>query len=198
MKYAKLILILLVLAFGLNVQDAYGEDDLNYPNAFHKVLRLSNDNGVFIDVKLQCKKDGKNFTFKQLDYFGHYNYDDRNRSDIRKLKESGISLDVVFLIEFSEQQKNGDKVIVSENAILHTDSPSRFHFSFANDPRIINFELADPKMKPITYRTLPKNSKTEIANDGYVEDIYIFDIVRLWENNATDQKMTCDILAVLY
>ncbi|MDR2151337.1 MAG: hypothetical protein LBO72_00825 [Helicobacteraceae bacterium] len=52
-------------------------------------------------------------------------------------------------------------------------------------------------MKPIKVAfgsdTLPKNSKVDTGNDGYSDDIYIFNIVRLWENNATDQKMTCDI-----
>jgi hypothetical protein len=39
----------------------------------------------------------------------------------------------------------------------------------------------------------PKNSKVDDDKEGYSIDVYIFDYVRLWENNAADQKMTCDI-----
>ncbi|MDR2151335.1 MAG: hypothetical protein LBO72_00815 [Helicobacteraceae bacterium] len=115
---------------------------------------------------------------------------------MQRLMESGISRDMLFRVQFSEQQKKDDKVIIRDVGILHTDSPSRFHFSFANDSRIINFELVDPKMKPFTTNALPKNSEVEGNADGYATDMYIFDHIRLWENNATNQKMTCDILFV--
>jgi hypothetical protein len=188
MKYARSMLILFALIGGLN---AAGEK-LDYRDVFYEAMRLSSG-GSFaqVEFKLQCKKDGRNFVFNP--YSG---YNDRFDADIQRLKESGISRNELFFVQFSEQQKNEDKIIVRDLGIIHIDSSSRFHFSFLNDPKIINIQLVNPKMKPFTTNALPKNSKIDGSDDGYSTDMYVFDHVRLWENNATDQKMTCDILFV--
>ncbi|MDR2151336.1 MAG: hypothetical protein LBO72_00820 [Helicobacteraceae bacterium] len=124
MKYARLIFALFALAGWLNGT----EEELYYRDAFFKAMRLSSI-APLIEAELQCKKGGRNFIFDPYSRYG-YNKEirDKTESDFQRLKESGISSDTLFFVEFSERQKKDDKVILSDVGILHADSPSRFHF----------------------------------------------------------------------
>jgi hypothetical protein len=112
--------------------------------------------------------------------------------DYNKLKNKGIDDKTIFTVAYIERKDREAKTLRNKIGILHIDNPSRFHFSFLNDPTIFNLELIDPNMKPITINNLPENGRIVDEDYGAIF-IMISNAVHLWENNATDQKMTCNI-----
>jgi hypothetical protein len=194
------IIVRLALLFCIAI-GVYGKDDeFSYYDEFCRALRIS-DNDIHMGyLNLTCNRGNKQFGLFQPSW---YDQNTEQREAISKLEEEYEYPDKVFFITFYGKQNKNIEIksdedidyIINDVAILHIDSPSRFHFSFPNDPIVINIELTDPKMKPIVYNRLPKNSRIvyeDNEGDGALE-LKAEAAVRLWENNATDQKMTCDI-----
>ncbi|MDR2638742.1 MAG: hypothetical protein LBC09_02770 [Helicobacteraceae bacterium] len=183
----KRILLFIILPLLLAYSRA---DEFGYGNEFLRALRISNNTAPFFWARIECKKGNLNFIMEPI--FSSMEMTNKQIEDWESFKESDISSGMLFPILFSEYQKNSDpKYTVNSVGILHIDAPSRLHFSFPDNPIIINIELIDPNMKPITFDNLPKNSKMEY--NGNAIDIIIFDFVRLWEGNNIDQKMSCDL-----
>jgi hypothetical protein len=193
------IIIRFALLFSIAL-GVYGKDDeFSYSNEFYRALRISDNDIGMGYLNLTCYRNNNQFVL----WRGGFGHNEQQIEFFGKLQEEYEYPDKVFFITFYGKQNKNIEIksdedidyIINDVAILHIDSPSRFHFSFPNDPIVINIELTDPKMKPIVYNRLPKNSRV-VYEDNYgagALDIKTEAAVRLWENNATDQKITCDI-----
>jgi hypothetical protein len=165
-----------------------------FTDQLYQALRLSRNDGPLFDLELKCKVANRSFRFSP-DH-GNYNDNYKFKENVKKLKEGGMPSNILFPIYFYEYNIKGQgvsasKKIIEDIGILHIDSPSSLHFTFPySNSAVINIELTNPKAKPITLAKLPKNAIVEYDE---AMEIFIPDYVRLWENNATDQKMICGV-----
>jgi hypothetical protein len=186
--------IFIVLLF---VQDIKGE------NIFTKALRATpHQRSDVFGTYLTCKRDDRVFELHGYEPLNRYSKETTKKT-FDKLVQERVSADNIFRLSFFENIENDPeepvyidakdtkKYIYDDIAVFNVDAPSKFRFIFPNESNEIHIELTDPNMKPIRHNAYPKN--TRIEEGPYCRYVYILNAVRIWENNAVDQKMNCDI-----
>jgi hypothetical protein len=182
-------------------QIVYADDDEDesvercfFQNSFDKALRLPKDcvTAPVVGDGLKCKLGDKTAKLLPLSGGSQRSYDEI-RPIYEALKRDHPS-ETIYRLSF---WKSDGKGYGNLPALFYVDSPSRFRFELAENKGTINLELTDPNIKPIEYGKYPPNSVVDDSASSYV-DVYIKDAVRLWENDATDQAMLCDIVVQMH
>jgi hypothetical protein len=176
MRKTLILLCAAGLCFGASASDVAFLDE------YRKALRLS---GADLAIgALSCKlPDGKIGFFAELSPY---------ESDVEAAK--GVAEHMIFRVSYyRKNEKSGETTRYFEDdaAVLRVDSNVRFHFTPIDKSKAIYFELVDPNMKPIDDKETPKNSRLEKYNTR--EEIYVTNAVRLWEDNAIDAAILCDM-----
>jgi hypothetical protein len=117
--------------------------------------------------------------------------------DYKKFRNEGIPSELIYIVTYSKDysKKNQNWLFVSKVSVFHMESAAHVYFRLSGTPLVIHLELADVNMAPIKDGKLPKNSHyirvKEMDSDGY--RVTAPKAVYLWENDATDKKIACDI-----
>jgi hypothetical protein len=197
LKGMKRLLVVLTALFMFYARSILADDDIGYYNNYAKALRvastISSHSPHTVD-DLTCKKNNGRSIFFTIQMKDTYrDTKEKYREEWEKLESEGIDVDEMFIVSLKKYNKENQlDYIIDRIGIIHIDTSSRFHFSFPSDPTIINLELTDPNMKLILDGKLPKNSRVYYEDYGSAH-IKTDSAVYLWENNAADQKMICDI-----
>jgi hypothetical protein len=117
--------------------------------------------------------------------------------DYKKLRNLGIPSESIYAVMYSKDfsKKNQNWLFIRKVSEYYMESDTHVYFHLSGTPLVIHLELADVNMSPIKDGKLPKNSRytrvRETDSDGYL--VTAPKAVYLWENDATDKKIACDI-----
>ncbi|MDR2151734.1 MAG: hypothetical protein LBO72_02830 [Helicobacteraceae bacterium] len=178
----KAVLAAIVLTLGVCAICA-AQDETEYVDNYRKALRLSgNDRSA---GALSCKSgDDKIGFFAELSPYA---------SDRETVGEN-VAEDMIFRVYYYLKNEKSGKLtryFEEDIGVLSVDSDASFRFSFVDSPKIVRFELSDPKMKPIVLGKTPIATRIEKLDRR--DDVYAINIVKLWENDATDKAISCDL-----
>jgi hypothetical protein len=118
--------------------------------------------------------------------------------DYKKLRDLGIPSESIYIVmyskDFSKEKQNW--LFISKVSEFYIESDAHVYFHLSGTPLFIHLELADVNMAPIKDGKLPKNSRYTRVRETNSSDGYLVTApkaVYLWENDAVDKKIACDI-----
>jgi hypothetical protein len=197
-KMRRLYIAIVLVALCVFVPNSNAKS-LFYANDFLRFLHVT---GEFASAFIVCH-NGKNTIAFQAGPTGHLtkesHYDTfKMFPDYKKFRNEGVPSELIYVVTYSKDysKKNENWLFINKVSAFHIESDAHVYFRLAGTPLVIHLELADVNMAPIKDGKLPKNShytrvRETNSSDGY--RVTAPNAVYLWENDATDKKIACDI-----
>jgi hypothetical protein len=171
-KYIRTIAFCLLIA----AQSLYGGYE-------EEVLHIAPDKeGVYPQLffsALNCKEGNKTY---QLTVSGGFNFSEYEKPRYKDLKAK-YPKERIWSLTFKDYWHIP--------SVLLIDKPPKIRYELADNLGVLNIELVDPNMKQIKPDDYPPDTIVE-ENDWY-KRLEIIDAVYLWNDNAPDQKMLCNM-----